>query len=995
MAGPEAPRVLSVAMVGALVAWAAADALRWWGMGRLATGAEAVHLVADVLFGLGVLVLARSQRPVRPRTDVAETLLVTLAVGVPMWLLVLRPGLDELLAETAGGTTVLTIHLAMLVAVVGVVVWHLVGDVVLAARDEVVRGTLVLLVLLDLGLAVPGGTDPGALDLGLEALRLGVAGWLALAMWRDPGLVGPRETGSRGRGEQGQGLVVWVAVALIGPMALAGWALAGDRDRHAIAVAGVASVAGVSLLAVREWWSLQDVRRALGRERRRAARHARRVRRLAERDRARTTFLGAASHDLRTPLMAIRGSAELLATHDARIPADRRRALLGSLVRNTDRLEQLLTSLLDVERLSGGAIRARREVVDVLAIAREVALLPHLRDRDVTVADGIAEAEVDPLMVERILDNLLLNAVRHTPPGTPVWVDATPVDAGIRLVVSDAGPGIPPEERDRVLEAFARLDASEGVPGSGLGLSLVEGFARLHGGGVTIDERPGGGARFVVDLPGPDGRAATASEASQGTPVPAAVELAEPLASRLRSQLAASIDDEHAVDVGRAMLLRAEQPDEVLGLVAGVVAHLGGELVSAPPPRTAGTGLELGVEGAPHVHVTGGTRVVRARLRAHVPPLLEDARRAAWLLAAVRRRSVTREVMDALAALPERQRSRWLDWAEEVRIGSCVDLAREVARRQGGAVAACDALLAPAQVASGRRWQEGRWVATREHVVTCVVEGTLGALEADLAVDRPAGTLVAVCAVDEQHQVPLRMAALVWREAGWQVHLVGLAPPCDDLAVQLEQVRPVAVMVSCTTPWHLPGVVDVVRVAHAVGVPVVLGGAAVDPAGRRGLGVGADATSPDPRAALSRVTDLAGQAPLPSAPVLHDEVALVRRDGARVVDRVLDVAGTRTSGPVPRSCVDVVLRSAAAAAQVDDVALLEEVVAWLASTLDLRNHAPERVEQVLESVVRGLPAELVDVRAVVREVLARREVQGRLRAGSDEGEGGSAGTCPE
>jgi signal transduction histidine kinase len=114
--------------------------------------------------------------------------------------------------------------------------------------------------------------------------------------------------------------------------------------------------------------------------------------------------------------------------------------------------------------------------------------------------------DVDATKVERIIDNLLGNAKRHTDPGTAIWVAARRVDGGVLLIVEDAGPGVPEHDRGHVFEPFKQLgQPSPQSPGVGIGLALVSKFAELHGGRAWVEERVGGGASFRVFLPVTDG----------------------------------------------------------------------------------------------------------------------------------------------------------------------------------------------------------------------------------------------------------------------------------------------------------------------------------------------------------------------------------------------------------------------------------------------------------------------------------------------------------
>ena len=123
-------------------------------------------------------------------------------------------------------------------------------------------------------------------------------------------------------------------------------------------------------------------------------------------------------------------------------------------------------------------------------------------------------ARVDPAMVERILENLLANAARHTPPDTPVWVRVARQDQGVLIAVEDAGGGVPPELRAALFEPFRQgPEAPAHAPGVGIGLTLVARFAELHGGRAWVEERPGGGSSFRVLLPDPPAAAAATAPA--------------------------------------------------------------------------------------------------------------------------------------------------------------------------------------------------------------------------------------------------------------------------------------------------------------------------------------------------------------------------------------------------------------------------------------------------------------------------------------------------
>jgi signal transduction histidine kinase len=145
-----------------------------------------------------------------------------------------------------------------------------------------------------------------------------------------------------------------------------------------------------------------------------------------------------------------------------------------------------------------------RRAVDIGTLIRQVARESTLlQDRPVHLETSRLVVNVDPAKVERILENLIANAVRHTPDGTAIWVCAEPHQEGVLIAVEDAGEGVPKELQESVFEPFKQ---GPGIPnhspGVGIGLSLVVRFAKLHGGHAWVEDRVGGGASFKVYLPG-------------------------------------------------------------------------------------------------------------------------------------------------------------------------------------------------------------------------------------------------------------------------------------------------------------------------------------------------------------------------------------------------------------------------------------------------------------------------------------------------------------
>ena len=222
--------------------------------------------------------------------------------------------------------------------------------------------------------------------------------------------------------------------------------------------------------------------------------------RLVALDRLKNTLLHTLSHDLKEPLTAILGAASTLERLEHTLGEDERKHLLQTLVARTKGMNTLLTDLLDLDRLDQGIIEPRRFPVDLGHLTRElVAQTDVLRGRSVTLEAPRILANVDAAKVERMLENLLSNAARHTTSSTRIWVRVESANDGALLVVEDDGEGIPEDQKTMIFEAFRR--GSSTAAGSGIGLSLVARFAELHRGRAWVEDRPGGGSSFRAFLP--------------------------------------------------------------------------------------------------------------------------------------------------------------------------------------------------------------------------------------------------------------------------------------------------------------------------------------------------------------------------------------------------------------------------------------------------------------------------------------------------------------
>ena len=218
-------------------------------------------------------------------------------------------------------------------------------------------------------------------------------------------------------------------------------------------------------------------------------------------------LLDSVSHDLRTPLATIRASAGTLADPTVALAPETGRAMAREIDAEADRLARLVSGLLDMSRIAGGALQTSPEPMPLAEIV-EPALQrarPGLGHRAVQVAipDDLPPVVVDPVLANQVLDNLLENAAHHTPSDALLRISAQRDPDAVRLRVEDAGPGVPPEAMAHLFEKFYRVPARRGPArqGTGLGLAMVKGLAEAMGGSVAASRSPLGGLAIDVWLP--------------------------------------------------------------------------------------------------------------------------------------------------------------------------------------------------------------------------------------------------------------------------------------------------------------------------------------------------------------------------------------------------------------------------------------------------------------------------------------------------------------
>ena len=356
-------------------------------------------------------------------------------------------------------------------------------EIALRHMGEVFSGQLALLLPDGGGRLAPRRVAPEGMTLG--ATELGVAQW-TFEHREVAGLGTATLPGARA-----------LCVPLVGPRGAVG----------VLAIVPVDARAFESPEALHQLETFAN-QTALALERAQLADEARRAEVLAETERMRNSLLSSVSHDLRTPLATIIGASSGLLDGADRLDPAMRRDLVRSIHGEASHLDRLVNSLLDMTRLESGAVTIRKEPqpLDGVLGAALQRLEALLRDRPVRVdlpAD-LPLVPIDAVLVEQVFLNLLDNAARYSPAGSPMDVSAEVAGLAVVVEVSDRGAGFAPGDEQRAFEKFYRGHSAQ-VRGVGLGLAICRAIVELHGGNITAENRPGGGAtiRFTLPLEGP------------------------------------------------------------------------------------------------------------------------------------------------------------------------------------------------------------------------------------------------------------------------------------------------------------------------------------------------------------------------------------------------------------------------------------------------------------------------------------------------------------
>jgi two-component system, OmpR family, sensor histidine kinase KdpD len=260
---------------------------------------------------------------------------------------------------------------------------------------------------------------------------------------------------------------------------------------------------------------------ALALERARLSAEAAQAVALTQSDELKSALLAAVSHDLRTPLASIKASATSLLDDSVDWDAETRQEFLTAIDEETDRLTLMVSNLLDLSRIEGGALRPQKDWYDIdeLIVDVRARLAPRMKSHPltVTVERDLPLLRFDYVEIAQVLVNLIENAVKYTADGTSIAISARQIPGAVEISVHDDGPGIPREHQLRLFDKFYRAYAATAAPGAGIGLAISKGLVEAHGGSIWVESEPGSGTTFRFTLPLPPPSHAQSRPPEMGT----------------------------------------------------------------------------------------------------------------------------------------------------------------------------------------------------------------------------------------------------------------------------------------------------------------------------------------------------------------------------------------------------------------------------------------------------------------------------------------------
>lgn len=473
-----------------------------WDVYELILKTEPFPSIADFFYLMGypllmaglILLILRRGRKLDLASLIDATMVVT-GLGVLLWVFLINPYVTDPTLSTEG-RLIAVAYPVLGILVAGVVARLIIGPGRRVASYMLIALAVVFQLIADVAFAtleLAGSYQTGSpVDSGwlLFFVLIGTASLHpSMRVVVEPSPVWePKFTSGR--------LLMLISAALLASVGMGAQVARGEDFGTPVTILGLAILLLLVLARIFERKQVEDALRVALRREHQALEEVLRL------DQLKNAFLTSVSHELRTPLSSVLGYSLLLERKGEDLSSQERAEMFHTVSSNARKLERLISDLLDLEGLARGALELNRTPTDIGGLVRRVVSEADLTGRPVKLSADSVTASVDARKTERILDHLLTNVAKYTPEGAPVSVSVEASEDGVLIRVEDEGPGIPDDLKQTIFEPFTHgQEVRAHSPGTGVGLSVVSEFARLHGGRAWVEDGPGRGASFRVFLP--------------------------------------------------------------------------------------------------------------------------------------------------------------------------------------------------------------------------------------------------------------------------------------------------------------------------------------------------------------------------------------------------------------------------------------------------------------------------------------------------------------